>query len=58
MEYLASISETNRADGGILTITHMAVDDNQPEPASIYKKTWIDGVCQDCNTPFHTWAFL
>jgi hypothetical protein len=62
-EYLDRIREDDTSEflmirSGILTVTQMTIDDNQPNPDSPYKKTWIDGVCQECNTSYHTWAFL
>lgn len=69
-EYLDRIREDDSeflmVRSGLLSVTQMTVvnevepgvDENHTFPDSPYKKTWIDGVCQECNTSYHTWAFL
>ena len=61
-EYLDRIREDDSEflmiRSGLLSVTQMTVDENHTFPDSPYKKTWIDGVCQECNTSYHTWAFL
>jgi hypothetical protein len=46
-EYLDRIREDDTSEflmirSGILTVTQMTIDDNQPNPDSPYKKTWIE----------------